>query len=703
MKLKALTLENFKGISDPVRIEFAPVTLLFGPNNAGKSTVIHALLYAREIFERGNTNPRKTEMGGDVIDLGGFDNLVYRHDRNRKIRMRFELDLDVDELIQQTPGDQQKMVQELAPNVYRDVFWREDLEFGIPPDYTSVLTSLGPIWIDLVIGWQDGLQRCVVEQLSVGAIGSSTSGIVFRFDAESSSVRLTEFDLGDIPIGKQQTAESFAVDPERLEAIAYEKALAEDQERLRNEPPFAETEEYRALERLYSEKCNAMIQEYTLQLIDQWSKEDGASQLTEQEEEFRYARASRAAFKFFQEHQASALVVEVFGSDNSDSPTPSVAPEFLDTGRISWQEQKETDQKIWEQLLEQKWMSSFELCQSLLGNEWSSAERGLKGIPLTGISHALPLKNESLAFVNSPYLQSSVWRHPAHVGTEFFEPVLQTLVSGTAGCMRSLLNQSTYICSSRVVPPRDFHPVFPIDPQRWPSGLAAWDMLMIKEPEFVDEVNNWLTGPTRFDSGYAIDIARIKELDTDAEVISRFLRDDGYSDLSGLRDAIAGLPIHKKLRIRDLNREVVGSPQDFGHGISQVLPVIVAALHTKLGKESRAVMIEEPEANIHPAFQVVLADLFITQAKANPSALFLIETHSEHLMLRVMRRMRETFDGKQQEELAIGPSDVSVLFVERRDNRTRLRRMPLNEAGELVKAWPGGFFEEGLREQFGDD
>jgi hypothetical protein len=29
--------------------------------------------------------------------------------------------------------------------------------------------------------------------------------------------------------------------------------------------------------------------------------------------------------------------------------------------------------------------------------------------------------------------------------------------------------------------------------------------------------------------------------------------------------------------------------------------------------------------------------------------------------------------------------------------------MPLNEAGELVKAWPGGFFEEGLKEQFGDD
>ncbi|MBF0154724.1 MAG: AAA family ATPase [Magnetococcales bacterium] len=54
MILKALTLENFNGIREPVRIEFAPVTLLFGPNNAGKSTVVQALHYAREIFERGN-------------------------------------------------------------------------------------------------------------------------------------------------------------------------------------------------------------------------------------------------------------------------------------------------------------------------------------------------------------------------------------------------------------------------------------------------------------------------------------------------------------------------------------------------------------------------------------------------------------------------------------------------------------------------
>ena len=98
MILKALTLENFKGIREPVRIEFAPVTLLFGPNNAGKSTIVQALHYARDIFERGNVDPGRTLLGGDVLDLGGFDSLVHNHDRSLPIRMRFELDVTREDL-----------------------------------------------------------------------------------------------------------------------------------------------------------------------------------------------------------------------------------------------------------------------------------------------------------------------------------------------------------------------------------------------------------------------------------------------------------------------------------------------------------------------------------------------------------------------------------------------------------------------------
>jgi predicted ATPase len=79
-----------------------------------------------------------------------------------------------------------------------------------------------------------------------------------------------------------------------------------------------------------------------------------------------------------------------------------------------------------------------------------------------------------------------------------------------------------------------------------------------------------------------------------------------------------------------------------------------------------------------------------------------LETHSEHLILRVMRRMRETYQKKDTGLPKVTPADVSVLYVEPDGARSIVREMPLNELGELVKSWPGGFFEEGLREQFDD-
>jgi len=97
MSLTAVTLENFKGIGEATRIELKPITLLFGANSAGKSTILQALLYAREILERGNTDPDKTLQGGDAVDLGGFRNLVHNHDESLTISLRFDLDLsDID-------------------------------------------------------------------------------------------------------------------------------------------------------------------------------------------------------------------------------------------------------------------------------------------------------------------------------------------------------------------------------------------------------------------------------------------------------------------------------------------------------------------------------------------------------------------------------------------------------------------------------
>ena len=93
-RITALEIENFKGIGRPVRLDLRPITLLFGRNSAGKSTILHAFCYANEILNHKNLDADTTSAGGDNVRLGGFDNLIHSHDPARDVRFRFDLDLE---------------------------------------------------------------------------------------------------------------------------------------------------------------------------------------------------------------------------------------------------------------------------------------------------------------------------------------------------------------------------------------------------------------------------------------------------------------------------------------------------------------------------------------------------------------------------------------------------------------------------------
>jgi hypothetical protein len=69
------------------------VTLLFGPNSAGKSTIIHAIHYAHAVLESSNPDVGRTRLGGD-IDLGGFANLVHDHDLDAPLVLGFKYSPD---------------------------------------------------------------------------------------------------------------------------------------------------------------------------------------------------------------------------------------------------------------------------------------------------------------------------------------------------------------------------------------------------------------------------------------------------------------------------------------------------------------------------------------------------------------------------------------------------------------------------------
>jgi predicted ATPase len=182
-----------------------------------------------------------------------------------------------------------------------------------------------------------------------------------------------------------------------------------------------------------------------------------------------------------------------------------------------------------------------------------------------------------------------------------------------------------------------------------------------------------------------------------------------YKDAMGeIEDALMDVPERlqkletlfsdiNELVIYDKRSKTVVSHRDVGIGISQVLPVIVISFVYK----DKILAIEQPEIHLHPALQAELGDVFIEAALGERSNTLLIETHSEHLLLRIMRRIRETTSGKLLAGLPpIHPEDVMVLFIEPDGSRSIVHEMPLDERGDLVKPWPGGFFEEDFKELF---
>ncbi len=101
--IRAFRIGNFKAFADTQRIPLKPITLIFGPNSAGKSSFIHSLALAHEAqFGRDkpslNGSGRRldvhhTDVGGSAIDLGGFRQYVHRGQAHRRVEWGAELDV----------------------------------------------------------------------------------------------------------------------------------------------------------------------------------------------------------------------------------------------------------------------------------------------------------------------------------------------------------------------------------------------------------------------------------------------------------------------------------------------------------------------------------------------------------------------------------------------------------------------------------
>lgn len=641
-RLKAIELENFKGVGKRIRIELAPVTLLFGANSAGKSTILQAMQYVREILERRNANPDRTLYGGDFVDLGGFRNLVHQRDLSRRISIKLELELN------------RASLPDLVPEPWEE--WQAGQTFdeqGIWDFHTLVQETRDrteTVSIQLDVGWSDAKQAAVVVGYEAGVNGEWLARVTASEDGRDVAIRLNK----DNPIFLRYTTQ------EDLDILGDLEGWIDR----------GDLEEVSESETTISISDASFLRNTT---------QDDIENVADSEDRVDPADLDIPAF--------------LRSSPEEDSSILGDWRDWVGTGDLE-------DASTSETTVPASDAPESQHAYSVLGTmlftvQEAGMERPGQGLRqwLTGFDSALPHLGQLLAIPGTSKGGSA----NIYITREF-TAFLSSMVVGPGMLIREQLRKLRYLGPIRNFPQRDFVAALTPDEARWADGTAAWESLLTGDASLVDQVSKWMADKDKLATGYELERRAFKEVDVGT--LNWLLRavdpDAGVRSEPRLLRELATTPEKLRLDLIEADTGMRVQPRDVGIGISQVLPVVVAALDPS----ASLVAIEQPELHIHPAVQVGLGDLLVKGAKENGTC-FLIETHSEHLILRLLRRIRETTDGELPPGAhALRPEDVSVWYVQPDGAGVELVPLPIDETGEFTTRWPKGFFDERAEELF---
>jgi predicted ATPase len=125
---------------------------------------------------------------------------------------------------------------------------------------------------------------------------------------------------------------------------------------------------------------------------------------------------------------------------------------------------------------------------------------------------------------------------------------------------------------------------------------------------------------------------------------------------------------------------------DVGFGVSQIFPIILEGLRMK---KDATMLLEQPEIHLHPKIQMQLADYFISLALSQKN--LIIETHSEHIINRLVRRIIEDTEFNLNEY-------IGIYFIEPTETGSKFTPIKINEISGIIN-WPNDFFDQTANEQ----
>jgi hypothetical protein len=628
-RIHALRVGNFKAFADTQRIPLKPITLIFGPNSAGKSSFIHSLAFAheaqfgREKRERSRLDVHHTDVGGSAIDLGGFRQYVHRGQLNKRVEWGAELEVAALAAIKD-----QRLAQLLSPVNIVSL----NIALGIELDDQDLPKLGAEPRVDAIEISGDGTELLRMSRR--------------RVDGHASTLRL------------DRLATDHAVFRQVLKAIVEANTTSEE---MRPED-FDGTNE--AIAQLLPELLIRVDQFFPSAV--ELPKADGA-ELSPVSMLFPVSKGNRKediaqAVRFVLPRTLNDLIkgladtladelkqLQYLGPLRSFPPRHLAFAEHEDTnwyagGGYAWDLVRRDD-------------TVRESVNGWLGSDKLKTPYQLVVQTLIPLDELLePVRTALQTPENGPIDFETVKKVLMGSADEQEEALDKLKARGDIELAR--LEQFFMYHQSDISP--DTSPAEQANVIT--SIVASWNNQTFEErnPDAIELLDDEI-------------LAEMEREETAQKVV----RTIGQTDL----------PRFQELTLIDLRTNTRVTHRDVGIGISQVLPVLVMAY----GSRNKLIAMEQPEIHLHPALQAELGDVFIEAALGERKNTFILETHSEHLILRLMRRIRE---GK------ISPEDVGVVFVDPLARGSRFIELRIDEDGDFIDEWPGGFFEESFHEKF---
>lgn len=120
---------------------------------------------------------------------------------------------------------------------------------------------------------------------------------------------------------------------------------------------------------------------------------------------------------------------------------------------------------------------------------------------------------------------------------------------------------------------------------------------------------------------------------------------------------------------------------DVGFGVSQVLPIIVQGISLE---HEQMLLLEQPEIHLHPRMQMRIADFMISLSQTNHKVV--IETHSDHIINRLVRRALEC---KNYDLI----NDIAIYFVENSVEGSCVNEIKIDKINGITEC-PSEFFSQ---------